>query len=205
MLKKILYIPYLLVRAFFNLSTLINSLYNTAVFKHNNIIYSKFPIIVGRIVLKNHGTFKIGRDIRFNCSVKSNYVGLTKTCTVYVETDAIFEVGDYSGFSGVSIVCFKQIKIGKHVNCGGNVFIWDTDFHPLGVEDRRVHNTSKITSLPIYIGDDVFIGANSIILKGVSIGDKSIIGAGSVVTKNVPEGEIWAGNPAKFIRKISDE
>lgn len=49
------------------------------------------------------------------------------------------------------------------------------------------------------IGNDVFIGAHSTILKGVTIGDKAIIGAGSVVAKSVPAGEIWAGNPARFI------
>jgi acetyltransferase-like isoleucine patch superfamily enzyme len=48
----------------------------------------------------------------------------------------------------------------------------------------------------------VFIGARCIILKGVTIGEKSIVAAGSVVTKNIPEGEVWGGNPAKFIKKI---
>ena len=53
------------------------------------------------------------------------------------------------------------------------------------------------------IEDNVFIGANCIILKGVKIGDRSIIGTDSVVTKNVPSDQIWAGNPAKFIREIN--
>lgn len=48
------------------------------------------------------------------------------------------------------------------------------------------------------------MGAHTIILKGVTVGAKSIIGAGSVVTKSIPDGEIWAGNPAHFIRKIDD-
>lgn len=55
---------------------------------------------------------------------------------------------------------------------------------------------------PVVIGDNVFIGAKCIILKGVTIGENSIVGAGSVVTKSIPANEIWAGNPAKFIRKI---
>lgn len=55
---------------------------------------------------------------------------------------------------------------------------------------------------PVVIKNGVFIGANSIILKGVTIGEKAIVGAGSVVTRSIPDGEIWAGNPAKFIRKI---
>lgn len=57
---------------------------------------------------------------------------------------------------------------------------------------------------PIIVGDDVWIGADAIILSGVNIGSHAVIGAGSVVTKNVPEWEIWAGNPAKKIgvRKV---
>ena len=54
---------------------------------------------------------------------------------------------------------------------------------------------------PVYIEDGVFIGAGSIILKGVRIGKNSIVGAGSVVAKSIPEGEIWAGNPAKRVRE----
>ncbi|MBS1603843.1 MAG: acyltransferase, partial [Bacteroidetes bacterium] len=104
---------------------------------------------------------------------------------------------------GVSIYCSEQISIGAHVNCGGNVSIWDTDFHPLDYQERRVHNTEKIFSAPISIGNDVFIGANSIVLKGVSIGDRAIVGAGSVVSRHIPADEIWAGNPIKFIKRIN--
>ena len=53
------------------------------------------------------------------------------------------------------------------------------------------------------VGNNVFIGTNCIVLKGVSIGNNSIVGAGSVVTKNIPANELWAGNPAKFIRKLN--
>jgi acetyltransferase-like isoleucine patch superfamily enzyme len=60
-------------------------------------------------------------------------------------------------------------------------------------------NYSGVVSRPVTIGNNVFIGAHSTILKGVTIGDKAIIGAGSVVAKSVPAGEIWAGNPARFI------
>ena len=56
---------------------------------------------------------------------------------------------------------------------------------------------------PILIKEGAFIGAHAIILKGVTIGRHSVIGAGAVVTKNVPDNEVWAGNPAKFVKKLS--
>jgi acetyltransferase-like isoleucine patch superfamily enzyme len=60
----------------------------------------------------------------------------------------------------------------------------------------------NIPTKPVTIEDGAFIGGDVIILKGVVIGENSVIGAGSVVAKSVPPGEIWAGNPAKFIRKL---
>ena len=83
----------------------------------------------------------------------------------------------------------------------------DHDFHSLDKEKRKTSDDKKyIKSEPITIEDDVFIGTNSIILKGVNIGAGTIIGAGSIVTlKNIPSGVIVSGNPAKIIKKINNE
>jgi galactoside O-acetyltransferase len=59
-------------------------------------------------------------------------------------------------------------------------------------------------SFPVTIGDDVWIGANVVVLPGVAIGKNSIIGAGSVVTKDIPENVVAAGNPWRVLREISD-
>lgn len=201
-LKKIVALPLSLSRS---ITASIDGIFNRIIVTHRKVEYSSYPVIKGRIKLYGEGRFKFGKEVKFNCSLESNFVGLFKTCTVAVLKNAGLEIGDYSGFSGVSIYCAAGITIGHHVNCGGNVCIWDTDFHPLDYAERRIHNVDKITSSPIRIGDDVFIGANSIVLKGVTIGDRSIIGAGSVVTKNIPPDEIWGGNPIKFIRKISGD
>ena len=69
--------------------------------------------------------------------------------------------------------------------------------------DPQIAN-SVFTIGEIKIGNNCFIGCNTTILPNVTIGDNSIIGAGSVVTKNIPSGEVWAGCPARFIRKTSD-
>lgn len=59
-------------------------------------------------------------------------------------------------------------------------------------------------SAPVVIGNNVFIGMDTLVLKGVTIGDRAVVAARSVVTKSIPADEVWGGNPAKFIRKISD-
>lgn len=179
-----------------------NSWINYLRIKRAKVEYKTFPSIYGRLAIKNHGRCTMGQNVTFKSSFSSNYVGLSKRCSVFVKSNASLVIGNNSGFSGVSIYCAKDITIGNYVNCGGNVSIWDTDFHPLEFEARRTHDVEKIRSSPINIGDDVFIGANSIVLKGVTIGDRAIIGAGSVVTKAVPADEIWAGNPARFIKKV---
>ena len=75
----------------------------------------------------------------------------------------------------------------------GYIFLTHSlDTEKLGISWRK-HN--------IKIGNFVFIGARTIICSDVEIGDNSIIGAGSIVTKNVPPNQIWAGNPAKFIKE----
>lgn len=81
--------------------------------------------------------------------------------------------------------------------------VFTTDFHSLDPKTRRgKDDIMNRVSAPVIIEDNAFIGARSIILKGVTIGMNSVVGAGSVVTKSIPANEIWAGNPAKFIRKI---
>ncbi|WP_407947752.1 acyltransferase [Pontiella desulfatans] len=71
--------------------------------------------------------------------------------------------------------------------------------------DRRdgALDVNGTKSSPIKIGNDVFVGTNSIILKGATIGDRSIIAAGSIVSGSIPPDEIWGGNPARLIRKIN--
>jgi acetyltransferase-like isoleucine patch superfamily enzyme len=83
---------------------------------------------------------------------------------------------------------------------GANSVIVDTDFHPISPEDR-ILNPNEGKTADVIIEDDVFIGMNCLILKGVTIGRGSLIGAGSVVIKDVPPGMIVAGNPAEPVRK----
>jgi acetyltransferase-like isoleucine patch superfamily enzyme len=117
--------------------------------------------------------------------------------------NATLTIGENVGFSNSTICCRKEINIGDHTIIGGNSKIWDTDFHPTSIEQRTIDINSNAISSPIHIGKYVFIGADVTILKGVSIGDYALIGAGSVVRSNIPEKEVWAGNPAVFIKKLT--
>ncbi|MBP3692408.1 MAG: acyltransferase [Clostridia bacterium] len=111
-------------------------------------------------------------------------------------------IGNNVGVSGMCAVAQNSITIENDVMIGSGCCIYDTDFHSLQFEHRMNKPDMHIKTKPVKICKGAFIGARSIILKGVTIGENSVIGAGSIVTKNVPENEIWAGNPARFIKKI---
>jgi acetyltransferase-like isoleucine patch superfamily enzyme len=195
LVKILIIIPY---REIFNSYFFV---YNFLMLYINRISYNNMPKINGKLLIVNNGFCHFGDNIIFNSSLASNLVGLYKQSTIAVKENAKLIIKNNTGFSGVSIYCENHIEIGSFCNFGGNVAIWDTDFHPIDYKLRRKGLEGTKTG-PIIIGDDVFIGANSIILKGVTIGDRSVIGAGSVVTKNIPNNEIWAGNPIKKIRNI---
>lgn len=116
--------------------------------------------------------------------------------------NAVLEIGKNVGMSGTVIWVAKPIKIGNNVKIGGGTTLIDTDAHSLSFKDRRneISDAKNRIDKEIVIEDDVLIGANAIILKGVHIGARSIIGAGSVVTKDVPEDCVVVGNPAKVIK-----
>jgi len=157
------------------------------------------------IVNVRKGRMSIGKKFRMNNSLWANTIGFATPC-VLVADNANLIIGENVGISQTVLnATGADIVIGDNVLMGGGVKIYSTDFHSLDYSDRRdpLLDCSKRTALPIRIGNDVFIGAGSIILKGVSIGDRAIIGAGSVVAKNIPADEIWAGNPARFIKKVN--
>ncbi|WP_353842259.1 DapH/DapD/GlmU-related protein [Mesorhizobium sp.] len=116
---------------------------------------------------------------------------------------AVLVIGDDVGISGASIFCASSITIGDNVLIGVNCSIYDTDFHPVHWYDRRMSKAA--TSLPVRIGDDVWLSAGVIVLKGTSIGARSVIAAGSVVTKDIPPDTLAAGVPARPVRKLSSE
>ena len=133
-----------------------------------------------------------------------NDAGIIHPCTLAATaSDAYIHIGKESGMSGALICSQKKVWIGERVWLGANVTIYDTDFHPINPYQRFfVPDTAEIGRKEVVIEDYVWVGSNATILKGVYIGKGAVIGAGSVVTCDVPELTIYAGNPAKFVKKI---
>lgn len=166
----------------------------------------KYPpngLLTGRIHIVNRGTITIGNGCKINGSGRANPIGFGGGCNLITEANGHITIGDYVGMSNSTIYSRQSVTIGNNVMIGGGVKIYDTDFHSLDIQYRGTPNDKEHTvNKPVTIHDGVFIGAGTFVLKGVEIGKNTIIGAGSVVTKSIPEGEIWAGNPARFIRKL---
>lgn len=118
-----------------------------------------------------------------------------------LNNEAKLTIGDNVGISGGGICVQTEVNIGKDVMFGANSFITDTDFHPVAPENRRT-SREGVGTKKVVIEDNVFIGMNTVILKGVTIGENSIVGANSTVVKNIPPNEIWGGSPAKFIKAL---
>lgn len=125
-------------------------------------------------------------------------------CLLAVGPGASLSIGSGSGISSTVIQCYNRVEIGAHVNIGAGCLIMDTDFHSLDYRDRRDRQLdfSRAGTKPVVVGDDVFVGARSIIAKGVSIGARSVIAAGSVVVKDIPSDCLAGGNPARVIKSL---
>jgi len=106
-------------------------------------------------------------------------------------------IGNNVGISGCTISASVSITIGNHVLVGSGAIITDGDAHPVDPDERRTGMTG--VRAPVVVEDDVFIGARSIILKGVTIGRGSVIGAGAVVARDVPPYSVAVGNPARIV------
>jgi acetyltransferase-like isoleucine patch superfamily enzyme len=147
-------------------------------------------------------TIRIGNNCQFRSSKWSNLVGINRPCIISTLSEtATVEIGTDCGFSGTIISSASRISIGDRVMCGANVTITDTDWHAIDSQERRGGRPGQ--TAPVLIGDDVWLGMNVIVLKGVEIGSQTVIGAGSVVSRSLPSGVIAAGQPAVVIREIA--
>jgi glycosyltransferase involved in cell wall biosynthesis/acetyltransferase-like isoleucine patch superfamily enzyme len=152
----------------------------------------RLPYIVGK------GRIVIGDFVRL--SGKPSIAFSSKICT-----DPRLVVGSHTFIGhGARFAVAREIRIGEHCYIAGGTVVSDNDGHPLDHLERRAGQPpGKEDARPVVIGDDVWIGREAVILKGVTIGDRAVIGTRAVVTRDVPEDTIVAGNPAREIRKVT--
>lgn len=149
------------------------------------------------VTIAKGSEMSIGHDCRFMNWSMGNLIGLNHRCILSTYTKrAKLIIGDKCSFSGVSIWCHESITIGNNVRVGANCTIMDSDQH---TDDPRAGKNK-----PVIIEDNVWLGGNVMVLKGVTIGKNTLIGAGSIVTKSIPSNVIAAGNPCRVIRELDD-
>jgi len=140
-----------------------------------------------------------------NCTMDGVHFALGETGRV--------QIGDCCYFTNAVLLCELELRMGDYVVIGWNATIADTDFHPLAPAERIADAIAcsplgqgrprpEVPKQPVIIGDDVWIGPNATILKGVRIGAGAFIEAGSLVTRDVPPRARVLGNPAQVIGEM---
>ena len=161
--------------------------YHRMAFAWHGISWGEKWRILGMPIIQRHrgSCITLGDNLTLRSWPRSN--PLVPVHPVVLSTrsaNAELHIGTGCGFTGAVVVAADHIAIGDRVLVGANAQIVDTDFHPL-IPEERAADINAGESCPVVIEDDVFIGMNSIILKGVTLGRGSVVGAGSVVRQDV--------------------
>jgi len=158
--------------------------------------------------------FRHLRNKKSDAVVFGNYVSCYAGCSFSIGENGQCTVGDFTLLNGALIMAEEKIEIGSHCLISWNIGIADSDFHPLEPAQRLIDAQAlapyfkdrpprpKLKTAPVKIADNVWVGMNAVILKGVTIGENSVVAAGSVVTKSVPPSTVVAGNPAVIVRQL---
>lgn len=146
--------------------------------------------------------------------VLGDHVSCYAGCSFAVGVNGTCTVGDFTLMNGALVMAEERIEIGSHCLISWNVGIADSDFHPIAPAQRIIDAHAlapffkdrpprpKLRTVPVIISDNVWIGMNAVILKGVTIGENSVVAAGAVVTKSVPPNVVVAGNPAVVTKTL---
>jgi acetyltransferase-like isoleucine patch superfamily enzyme len=175
--------------------------------------YSSLPdnVRIGHdCIIERRGSFARYRSKKDPGLVMGDRVRVYVWTAFNIEPTGRVNIGEDSVLVGAVFMCAESITIGKRVTVSYNVTIADSDFHPIGLKERRLDAVANapfgdksrrpdVQTAPVEIGDDVWIGMGAIILKGVKIGRGARIGSGAVITNNVPPGASMAGNPARLV------
>jgi acetyltransferase-like isoleucine patch superfamily enzyme len=162
--------------------------------------------VLGTPRIKRHpgSTIRLGHRVSLFSAAFANPLGPQTKCFLHTMTPgAVIEIGDDAGISSSTLVARERIQIGRRTIIGADCLIVDNDFHSLDPKERSNQSSDIPRIKPVEISTNVFVGARSIVLKGVVIDENSIVGAGSVLSQNVPKNTMFGGNPANFIKKLN--
>jgi len=147
----------------------------------------------------------IGADVTLNSKNRDYHINLHSPVKLFAEGEgAEIRIGDKTRIHGTCIHAFESVIIGKGCLIAGNCQIIDGNGHDLSFPNVEERINSKGTSSPVTIEDYVWIGANSIVLPGVTIGRGSVISANSVVVRDIPPMVVAGGNPAIIIKEYTE-
>ena len=180
------------------------TVYNKILLGIRNIKTGEGLVCYGPLFIRGTGTIVLGNKVRINSCRETNPIGGDTRTILFAKGNSRISIGNNVGISNTAMVALEEIQIEDDVMIGAGCKIYDHDFHSVNYDERMMPGDVGVKSKPIKIKKGAFVGAHTIILKGVTIGEKSVIGAGSVVTKSVPDHEIWAGNPARFVKSLKD-
>jgi len=175
-------------------------IYRYSIICRGNVVFDGIP----RIVVHKDSKIEIGNNVRLNSINRSYHINMYRGVKLMADRpNANIFIGENTRIHGACIHAYKSIKIGKNCLIAANCQIIDGNGHDLSFPDVENRINTKGEAKEIIIGDNVWIGANSIILPGVKIGNGSIIAAGSVVFKDIPAMVIAGGNPASILKSYA--
>jgi maltose O-acetyltransferase len=189
-----------------NLQNIIKKKYKKSIFHRNSCIGKNFNVGLNANCIN-------WSNIKENIAIGDNVTILGK---LHCAEKGKIVIGDYTRIEfGTEIGAAQSIYIGKYVIISHDVYIYDNNNHPTESQKRidlsisgfkkELNSWYNSSIADVKIEDNVWIGMNSVILKGVTIGEGSIIAAGSVVTKDVPSYTLVGGNPSKILKVIAKE
>jgi acetyltransferase-like isoleucine patch superfamily enzyme len=147
-------------------------------------------------------SIRIGDHCRILSGFAGNPVGGGSRMAIWVGPGGRLDLGHRVGLSNSTIVCMRAVSIEDEALVGGGSQVFDTDFHSLDPEERTRAAHPRARTAPVTIGRRAFVGGHAILLKGSTVGEGAVLGAGSVLRSRVPDGQVWAGNPARFLRRL---
>lgn len=162
-----------------------------------NVIFDGIPIIQ----IGAGARVSIGDSSLINSMNRGYHVSMFAPVKLFADVPgAAITIGEHTRVHGCCLHAYSSITIGRRCLIAGNCQIFDGSGHDLSFNSVSNRIKTKGSSKPIVIEDDVWLGANCIILPGVRIGKGSVIGAGSVVTREIPPMVVAAGNPARLVK-----